>query len=128
MTERKRQSMSHFVNSAREEIVALWDDLMMGPADRSHFTAMHNGTVHSIHTSVTMPSGTFFPADADSIVLLFRILALQMNILRSYLRVTRKKSFTLKRSVDQKDHYFMPYGNTSRSWRTNRNLRYVIYI
>ena len=43
MLELKRERMGMFVNSAREEIVRLWDDLMVGEEDRADFPPFADG-------------------------------------------------------------------------------------
>lgn len=43
MLELKRERMSTFINSAREEIVKLWDDLMVGDDERADFAPFVDG-------------------------------------------------------------------------------------
>ncbi|KDQ11552.1 hypothetical protein BOTBODRAFT_57325 [Botryobasidium botryosum FD-172 SS1] len=42
MLELKRQSMSEFISNAREEIQALWEELMLGPEERAEFSAFYD--------------------------------------------------------------------------------------
>lgn len=44
MLELKRERMGTFVESAREEIVKLWDDLMVGDEERADFPPFADGT------------------------------------------------------------------------------------
>ena len=44
MLELKQESMVQFIQSAREEIVKLWDDLMIGEDERSDFAPFADGT------------------------------------------------------------------------------------
>ncbi len=43
MQQIKREKMSIFIKSAREEIEKLWEDLMYGDVEREAFTAFHDG-------------------------------------------------------------------------------------
>jgi DNA polymerase sigma len=43
MLELKRERMGLFVSSAREEIVRLWDDLMVGEEERADFAPFADG-------------------------------------------------------------------------------------
>lgn len=43
MLELKRESMSVFIVNAREEIVGLWDDLLLGDGERKEFVAFYDG-------------------------------------------------------------------------------------
>jgi protein regulator of cytokinesis 1 len=45
MLELKRERMGAFVESAREEIVKLWDDLMIGEDERADFAPFADGTL-----------------------------------------------------------------------------------
>ena len=40
----KQERMGQFVESAREEIKQLWDDLMVGEEERGDFAALADGT------------------------------------------------------------------------------------
>lgn len=39
----KKESMSIFITNAREEIVALWDEMIIGEEERIEFTAFVDG-------------------------------------------------------------------------------------
>jgi protein regulator of cytokinesis 1 len=39
----KQERMGVFVANARAEIAALWDELMLGPAERAEFAPLHDG-------------------------------------------------------------------------------------
>lgn len=43
MQQIKREKMSIFIKSAREEIEKLWEDLMYGDVEREAFTAFYDG-------------------------------------------------------------------------------------
>ena len=43
MQQVKREKMSVFIKSAREEIENLWEDLIYGDVEREAFTAFHDG-------------------------------------------------------------------------------------
>ena len=43
MQQVKREKMSVFIKSAREDIEKLWEDLIYGDVEREDFTAFHDG-------------------------------------------------------------------------------------
>ena len=74
MLELKRERMGAFIDSAREEIMRLWDDLMVGDEERADFAPFADGKSKFLNLNV---------ADADSI---------QMNIQKNFCLFTRTRS------------------------------------
>lgn len=54
MVNLKRQRMSTFIQSAREEVVKIWDYLMIGDDERADFTPFVDGMIHE--RGLSMPS------------------------------------------------------------------------
>jgi hypothetical protein len=60
MLELKRERMSTFVENARAEITKLWDDLMVGEAERADFAPMADGECLSLRSTNLCAETIFF--------------------------------------------------------------------